>query len=522
MSWQVDGSKCIDAIATSYEYLPLAKKLCFLYFAAYPEDAEIETKHLLRIWVAERLIPQEDTRTLEETAMCFLEDLVQRSMVQVSRKIYDGSIECCRVHDVLRDLAIQKAKEMNFLVVCSKPDDWKSCNKARRLAINCSSDVNELTKLMNDYANPNIRSLLLFRKSLKLDCSKYRVLRVLGSMIWGYVRSDEKVVLQKFKGLPHLRYLKLYSEIEGKEREFGKWIRGMKYLETLDLEFSSHGDLSKWIWQVKTLRHVILFFGYTTQGPPASVDLRNLQTLAYVHYSESRQTSGSPNITEVRVLIIEVHEMCFSKEELITLLNKLKQLVHLDIRGISCIALGKIIWKDLPFYKHLKCLRIVEKSEIFNDDGNEGVLPANDDGSKTLVLSDDTFPPHLTNLDLIGFEFVSDPMSMLQKLQNLISLAITGPNKENVLSWSFRCSTKGFKRLEDLWISNLKMDEWEIESGAMPMLKRLNVIDCDPLRVPLELVHLPSLEYLYWTTRVETNKDMIRSIHEQRPEISIN
>ncbi|KAJ4789953.1 Disease resistance protein RPP13 [Rhynchospora pubera] len=77
MSWQVDGSECIDVMATSYEYLPFAKKLCFLYFAAYPEDKYIEIKDLLRIWVAERLIPQEDTRTLEETAMCFLEDLVQ-------------------------------------------------------------------------------------------------------------------------------------------------------------------------------------------------------------------------------------------------------------------------------------------------------------------------------------------------------------------------------------------------------------------------------------------------------------
>ncbi|KAJ4752208.1 Disease resistance protein (CC-NBS-LRR class) family [Rhynchospora pubera] len=290
MSWQVDGSECIDVIATSYEYLPLAKKLCFLYFAAYPEDCEIRIEHLLRIWVAERLIPQEDTRTLEETAMCFLKDLVQRSMVQVSDKNYDGSIRYCGVHDVLRDLASQKAKEMNFLVVCSRPDDWKSCNKARRVAINYSSNVNEL---MNDYANPNIRSLLLFGKSLKLDCSKYRVLRVLGYMNLEYVTSEEKLVLQKFKVLPHLRYLKLVSEIEGKEREFGEWIRGMKYLETLDLGYySTHGDLSKWIWGVKTLRHVILNDNFETQGPPASVELRNLQTLLHVSYSESRQASG--------------------------------------------------------------------------------------------------------------------------------------------------------------------------------------------------------------------------------------
>ncbi|KAJ4757771.1 CC-NBS-LRR disease resistance protein [Rhynchospora pubera] len=78
MSWHDDGIECARIMATSYDHLPFAKKLCFLYFAAFPEDQMIEAKPLLRIWVAERLIPHEERRTLEETAECFLEDLVQR------------------------------------------------------------------------------------------------------------------------------------------------------------------------------------------------------------------------------------------------------------------------------------------------------------------------------------------------------------------------------------------------------------------------------------------------------------
>ncbi|KAJ4769639.1 Disease resistance protein (CC-NBS-LRR class) family [Rhynchospora pubera] len=496
MSWQVDGSKCIDVIATSYEYLPLAKKLCFLYFAAYPEDKDILIEDLLWIWVAERLIPQEDTRTLEETAMCFLEDLVQRSMVQVSGKDFDGSIQSCRVHDVLRDLAIQKAKEMNFLIVCSKPNDWMSCNKARRVAINYSSNVNEL---MGDYANPNIRSLLLFGEGeSNLDCSKYKLLRVLGCITWW----DQRVVLRNFKGLPHLRYLKLNSEIKGKEREFGEWIRSMKYLETLDLGQSSHGDLSKWIWQVKTLRHAILDEYCNTQAPPTSADLTNLQTLLNVNYGESRPASGPPNITQVRNLMIEVRNFSM---ELITLLHNLKHLVNFVIRGISGIDLGKIIWKNFPFYENLKCLFIKTGYE--------------NDGNKTLVLRDDTLPPHLIYLELRGFKFVSDPLSVLQKLQNLKALYIYSEEEKVLMSWRFRCSAGGFKQLEELWIEHLMVDEWEIERGAMPMLKRLVVHGCDPLRVPLELVHLPSLKDLTWNTDIETNKDMIRSICKQRPDV---
>ncbi|KAF3341818.1 disease resistance RPP13-like protein 3 [Carex littledalei] len=123
MSWHAnDGKKCSEIIGTSYEDLSLPLKLCFMYFAAFPEDHEINATFLLPMWIAEGFIPQEDNRTLEETAEGYLEDLVQRSLVQVKYRSSKGSIIYCSIHDLLRDLAIQKAKEDNFLVVYSHPD----------------------------------------------------------------------------------------------------------------------------------------------------------------------------------------------------------------------------------------------------------------------------------------------------------------------------------------------------------------------------------------------------------------
>ncbi|XP_078153168.1 putative disease resistance RPP13-like protein 3 [Carex rostrata] len=79
MSWHVDdGKKCSEIIGTSYEDLPFALKSCFLYFAAFPEDRDIDVVSLIRMWIAENFIPDEDNRTLEETAESYLEDLVQR------------------------------------------------------------------------------------------------------------------------------------------------------------------------------------------------------------------------------------------------------------------------------------------------------------------------------------------------------------------------------------------------------------------------------------------------------------
>ena len=57
-------------------------------------------------------------------------------MVQVdSRSDIDGSITTVRMHDLLRDVALQKAKEENFLLVYSNLDNKISLSKARLVAI---------------------------------------------------------------------------------------------------------------------------------------------------------------------------------------------------------------------------------------------------------------------------------------------------------------------------------------------------------------------------------------------------
>ncbi|KAJ1695685.1 hypothetical protein LUZ63_012383 [Rhynchospora breviuscula] len=494
MSWQDTGNECTEIIATSYDHLSFAKKLCFMYFAAYPEDFEIEAKPLLRMWVAEQLIPHEERRTLEETSECFLEDLVQRSMVQVSKKNPDGSIKYCRVHDVLRELAVKKAKEINFLMVCSKPNDWERCSKARRVAIHYSLDLNEP---ICNYANSYVRSLLFFGDSSKIDHSKYRVLRVLGNM-----RGELK--LQNFKGSPHLRYLQLQTiSIKDKEREFGEWIKKMKYLETLDLRKSLHSDLSEWIWQAETLKHVLLSFSLLlvpTQGPPSSVNLRNLQSLSDVRWSESWEASGLPNIPEVRELCIVVDRKA-PKRDVASLLDGLKQVVNLTMRGdvidLLITGIGRF-----PFYENLRTL----------------VLDHNGDSDDTLVLCDGMLPPHLIELVLGNCEFELDPMPVLEKLVCLKFLWIRGTKSKDD-SLRIECSAGGFKQLECLILEHLVIDQWEIEIGAMPMLKYLRVWACGSVAIPPEVMHLHSLQHLDWQTAVEMNYDVLSDILEQRPHL---
>ncbi|KAJ3708389.1 hypothetical protein LUZ61_012094 [Rhynchospora tenuis] len=82
MDWGSDGKECGAIIDTSYDDLPFALKSCFMYFAAFPEDYTINAKPLLQMWVAEGFIPQQDNKTIEDTAEMFLEDLVQRYFIK--------------------------------------------------------------------------------------------------------------------------------------------------------------------------------------------------------------------------------------------------------------------------------------------------------------------------------------------------------------------------------------------------------------------------------------------------------
>jgi NB-ARC domain/Rx N-terminal domain len=78
LDWQSNGIGCMKVLATSYEDLPYSLKPCFLYFGCFPENSEIRASSLLRMWIAEGFIQSDGRRTLEDTAECYLEELIQR------------------------------------------------------------------------------------------------------------------------------------------------------------------------------------------------------------------------------------------------------------------------------------------------------------------------------------------------------------------------------------------------------------------------------------------------------------
>ncbi|KAJ3700827.1 hypothetical protein LUZ61_004532 [Rhynchospora tenuis] len=496
MHWGIDGEKCIDIIGSSYEDLSFALKSCFMYFAAFHEDYEIEAESLHRMWISEGFIPHEENRTLDDTAENFLEELVQRNMVQVSRRNWDGSILHCRIHDVLHSLAIKKAKEDNFFMACSKIDDMQNCNQqTRRLAINhciATTEVAELYGKLMSSTTPNLRSLLcppsflLGYKVLMPKVSQLVYLKVLHHD-WKFDFYEP----EKFGRLNQLRYFRARLKVKREDVcSFQKFIGGMRFLQTLDISYSRIPcDLPDCVWHVKTLKHVML--PRYLAGPPPSIDLTNIQLLLGVRSIESWETIGAPKLTNLKCFRIQLCKI--QRDTITTMLGTLEHLISLDIYEED-VPFTIFDMREFTFYHQLQTLVL-----WFND-------------QKKIALDVGMLPIHLTKLSLDNIFSQGDPMPVLEKLENLKYLQLLGSGFERMC-----CSAGGFVQLEELRLELKQVEEWKIEEGALPMLKFLEVNNCHLLHIPGGLQHLTLLQKLNWIlyggrTISKTKENEIRSV----------
>nr|ABR16444.1 unknown [Picea sitchensis] len=91
----------------SYHDLPNNLKMCFLYCAAFPEDAWIQVETLVEMWTAEGLVPRKGTTYFMDVGREYIDALVDRCLIEY----VDAKNEYIKVHDILRDVAIYVGQE---------------------------------------------------------------------------------------------------------------------------------------------------------------------------------------------------------------------------------------------------------------------------------------------------------------------------------------------------------------------------------------------------------------------------
>ncbi|RWR84278.1 putative disease resistance protein [Cinnamomum micranthum f. kanehirae] len=423
-------------LALSYWDLPHYLKPCFLYLGLFPEAYGIDSRKLIRLWIAEGFIQRRENRIMEDTAEDYLKELVDRSMIQVLWNESNGSIGGCYIHKHLRDLSISKARRNNFFTIHNPDNNCSFSTTVRRLALHCSIDRYHPTM--------TLRSILSFCNFdiSQLEFRKAKLLRVVHQ---DYEAIFPKVASNKEVGeFVHLRYLSHAS---------GSLVSSFGDLDNLQTIIANRvgSSLPNSISNLGQLRHLEAIAFEDIGNLPVN-NLTNLQTLCLREGSWIEDGFGK--LTNLRELAI--YGSTHKYKALSDSIDKLKNLRSLTLDGWRLPVL-------MPFTDHL-CLYHMSLIGQIN--------------------KLEELPPNLTELTLEYSLLKQDVISMLEKLPFLKILRLHCNSYHGGI---LTCTSGGFPKLELLQLVDLPLFQWIVEKGAMPSLKRVVL----RLRSNLRIQNLP-------------------------------
>ncbi|KAM0885011.1 hypothetical protein ACQ4PT_030622 [Festuca glaucescens] len=482
-------------LKVSLEDLPYDLKNCFLHCAFSPEDYVLKRRTIMRQWIAAGFIREKGGyRTLEEVAEGYLAELVNRSLLQVVERNYAGRLKHCRMHDVIRLLALNKAKEECFGEVynCSAAGAF-SVVGARRISIQAEN----LEQLSRSGAT-HLRVLHVFKGYINVDLlmpiltssNLLSMLDLQGSRI--------NMLPNEVFNLYNLRYLGLrYTEIESLPEAVGR----LQNLEVLDAFGAKLTYLPNSVVKLKKLRYLYALGSgeaYTigsiggVKVPNGMHLLAGLRALLCV--------KASPEfLREVGALIeLRTFSVCNVRSEhsayLSNAITKMSHLVHLEIIAAAENEVVQLEGVHLP--RTLSWL------------GLSGQL---DKASIPQLFSSWSYLNGLTRLQLAFSNIDEDTFSCLHVLRGLHFLELINAFEGKRLDFYAESLPK--LRFLHIWGAP-QLNEVRIAEGAMQNLIELWFGFCPELEfLPDGIEHLRALEKL---RLVDTSEELIEKLRRQR------
>ncbi|XP_020536941.1 disease resistance protein RPM1 isoform X2 [Jatropha curcas] len=459
LNWQLNNNHMLEFVKSilllSFNDLPYPLKHCFLYCCLFPEDYLIRRKRLIRLWIAEGFVQQVNRITPEEVAENYLMELIARSMLQVVLQNQSGRPKACKMHDILRELALSISEREKFCIVYNGRIAIEEC-KARRLSVQTTNE-----DLESYHGMSQIRSLFMFLMHLSSFpntlVSKLKLLRVLDL---------EDATIEKLPDginiLFNLRYLNLKGT---RVTELPKNIGKLRNLETLNIKETLIRELPKGVAELQNLRNLIMYrynhgnshqFQYAsgTRVPFKINKLKKLQVMSFIEAEGDviRQLGSMTQLTRMGISNLRAGD----EEDLCSSILNLKKLRYLflmahneaeflqmDALLSSPPHLDKLILVGrLKRVPHWFCsLKYLTYLYLHWSRLNEDLLP------HIAAL------PHLGNLDLDN-AFIGEELHF----------------------------SKGFTKLRSLWLTNFpQLRAITIEKGAMPDIQLLSLASCAAL-----------------------------------------
>ncbi|PON38691.1 NB-ARC domain, LRR domain containing protein [Parasponia andersonii] len=456
LSSELESNKHLTSISKilslSYNDLPYYLKCCFLYFGIFPEDCSIRCGRLIRQWIAEGFVISKKDKTSEIVAEEYLIELINRNLVQVSEVDFDGKAKTCRIHDLLREIILNKIEDLSFCQVLSRNDSSVKGLTRRLSIVNGSPSV--VTRNTPEICH--VRSVFIIdnndmpNKMVSALTTNFKLLKVLD-----FEDAPNLDHLPKDIGsLFHLKYLSVRGTRVG---SLPKSIGKLQNLETLDLKQSLVPVLPVEIKRLHKLRHLFAYHSdwnkdyhiNRQKGVKADRGIGQLQSLQKLYF------------IEVDIVGFDIFEE----------LSKLTELRKLGIKKLRS-ADGRALCDCIQRMKYLESLDVTSTSEDDMIEFEES-MASPPQFLRRLYLKGvlRKLPEwivrleNLVRLDIAYSKLQNDPLKALKNLPNLLELGIS---YDAYYGEKLRFEEGAFTKLKVLSLSSLsKLRLLVIEEGAL-------------------------------------------------------
>ncbi|CAI9107274.1 OLC1v1006593C1 [Oldenlandia corymbosa var. corymbosa] len=454
------SESCKDTLELSYRHLPGHLKPCLLYLATFREDQQVSVKTLLYIWMAEGFIRKVEMKRLLDVAEEYLNDLIGRSLVMVTKKKSTGGMSTCRIHDLLHEFCSQKVQDEQFFhFLEGEREELSTLKEPRylwRLCINSASE------------------------------------HVLDSKVYWY----------------RVRTLRVSLNNKPMKTKISVMFRIWKFLRVLNLEET---ELSVELPSEIGLLVLLAFFavrGHSFSIPTSLGDLSNLETLIISDLSAERFSLPDTfwNLQKLKHLYMKGRALGILPIE-----NLDNSCFSCELDRISGVILPHDDWRMkevmnvFPNIRKLKC-----KIQSFDNHAERLVqiaAPVSLRQLKSLDMSVDynklperimfelSFPANLEKLSLSGIPLSKKCLSGIGKLPNLGVLKLDGTDFEGD-TWTME--EEEFSKLRILKLKSKWLRSWDAcEDHQLGCLEELELRSCTRLiEMPSCLETLPMLQMI--------------------------
>ncbi|BAF12862.1 Os03g0689400, partial [Oryza sativa Japonica Group] len=524
-------------VCLSYGELPSHLKQCFVYCSLFPRGEVIESRTIVRMWIAEGFVQDSTGSGLPEAvAAQYYKELVLRNLLDPSDGYYDQL--GCTMHDVVRSFAQHVAKDEGLSINEMQKQtigDALGTLKFRRLCI--SNKQVEWDALQRQVS---LRTLILFRSIVtkhKNFLNNLSCLRVL------HLEDANLIVLpDSICHLKHLRYLGLKGTYIS---ALPNLIGNLRFLQHIDLcGCINVSELPESIVRLRKLRSLDIRHTMVSSVPRGFGKLENLvEMLGFptdlddsTHDWCSLEELGSlPNLSALHLEVLE--KATLGQMAARSKLSSKQNLTQLELRCTSRISAngtvqGGISEEDCErienVFEHLRPPPSIDRLTIAGYFGHrlpQWMATATAFRSlRRLVLEDyaccDRLPGGLGQLPYLDYLWIEHAPSIEHVSHDFIlppvGIAVDG-NAPSTTTTTTKTEGAGiaFPKLKRLGFQGMlrwASWDWDEHVQAMPALESLTVENSKLNRLPPGLVyHTRALKALVLTNAVSL--ESVENLH---------